>query len=72
MKIDFTQVFSVIQKGMGVVETLISQGKSAAPAIVAVTNLVESAKGGKVTAEQITSTEATLDALIDAFNEPMN
>lgn len=71
MKIDFTKVFSVVQKGMGVIETLIAQEKSAAPAITAVKNLVASAAGGKVTADQVTSTEAALDALIDEFNEPM-
>lgn len=71
MRIDFAKVFDVLHKGIGTVETLIAQGKSVAPAITAVKNLVESAKGGKVTAEQITSTEAVLDALIDDFNEPM-
>lgn len=71
MKIDFMKVFGVLQKGMGVIETLIAQEKSAAPAIAAVKNLVASAAGGKVTADQVTSTEAALDALIDEFDEPM-
>lgn len=72
MKIDFTKVFGVIQKGVGAIETLIEQGKSAGPAITAVKNLVEIAKGGKVTDAQIMSTEADLDRLIDDFNEPMD
>lgn len=71
MKIDFAKVFDVLHKGVGAIETLIQQGKSAGPAITAVKNLVESAKGGKVTADQIADTETTLDALIDDFNEPM-
>lgn len=71
MQIDFTKIFSVVQKGMGVIETLIAQEQSAVPAITAVKNLVASAADGKVTADQIIATEATLDALIDEFNEPM-
>lgn len=72
MKIDFTRVFGAIQKGLGAIHTLVEQGKAAGPAITAVRNLVESAKGGKVTDAQIASTEAELDRLIDDFNEPMD
>lgn len=72
MKIDFTKVFSAVSKGLGVIGTLVEQGKSAVPAITAIKNLVESAKGGKVTDAQIASTEAELDKLIDDFNEPMD
>lgn len=71
MKIDFAKVFNVVQKGMGVIETLTAQEKSAVPAIIAVKNLVASAADGKVTVDQVASTDATLDALIDEFNEPM-
>lgn len=71
MKIDFKKVFDVIHKGVGAIRTLIEQGKSAGPAITAVENLAESAKGGKVTEAQIASTEATLDALVDDFNKPL-
>lgn len=71
MSINFTKVFGVIQKGLGTIHTLIEQGKSAAPAITAIKNLVESAKGGKVTDAQIASTDETLDALIEDFNEPL-
>lgn len=72
MKIDFTKVLSVVSKGLGVIHTLVEQGKAAGPAITAVKNLVESAKGGKVTNAQIASTEAELDKLIDDFNQPMD
>lgn len=71
MNINFTKVFSVIEKGLDTIHTLIQQGETAGPAITAIKNLVESAKGGKVTEAQITATEATLDALISDFNEPM-
>lgn len=71
MKIDFSRVFGVVEKGLGAIHMLIEQGKSAGPALTAVKNLVASAKGGKVTEEEIISTEATLDALIDEFNKPM-
>ena len=72
MKIDFTKVLSVVEKGMGTIETLIEKGKSAGAAITAVKNLVNSAKGGKVTDAEIMSTDATLDSLIDSFNKPMD
>lgn len=72
MKIDFTKVFGVVEKGLGTIHTLVEQGKAVGPAITAVKNLVESAKGGKVTDAQIMSTEAELDALIDDFNKPMD
>lgn len=71
MSFDFTKVFGVIEKGFGAIHTLVEQGQSAAPAITAIKDLVDSAKGGKVTDAQITATEATLDALIEDFNEPM-
>lgn len=72
MKVDFTRVFGVIQKGLGAIHTLVDQGKAAGPALTAVKNLVASAQGGKVTEAQITSTEATLDALIEDFNKPLD
>lgn len=71
MQVDFAKVFSVIQKGLGAIGTLVEQGKSATPAIAAIENIVISAKGGKITPNQIATTEAALDALIDEFNEPL-
>lgn len=71
MKIDFTRIFAVVEKGLGTIHAIAEQGKSVEPAVTAVKNLVVSAKGGKVTSEQIASTDATLDALIDDFNAPM-
>lgn len=71
MHIDFTKVFGVIQKGLGAIHTLVEQGKAAGPAITAIKNLVASAQGGKVTEAQIAATEATLDALIEDFNQPL-
>lgn len=71
MHVDFGKVFAVVQKGLGAIRTLVEQEKAAGPAITAVKNLVASAQGGKVTEAEITSTEQTLDALIDEFNEPM-
>lgn len=71
MKIDFGAVFSVVQKGLGVINTLVEAGQSAGPAITAVKALVASAQAGTVTPIQIGNTETTLDALIADFNEPL-
>lgn len=64
-------VLGLVEKGLGIAHTLIEAGQSAAPAITAIKALVTSAKDGKVTKAEIESTEATLDKLIDDFNEPM-
>lgn len=64
-------IFGVVEKGLGIAHTLIEAGKSAGPALTAIKALVTSAKDGKVTKAEIESTEATLDRLIDQFNDPM-
>lgn len=71
MKIDFMKVFGLLEKGLGAIHTAVEQEKNVGPSIIALKNLAASAKGGKVTVEQITSTEATLDALIEDFNTPL-
>lgn len=72
MNVDFTNILVVVSKGLNVINTLVKQGKAAGPAITAIKNLVESAKGGNMTNAQIASTEAELDKLIDDFNQPMD
>jgi len=68
---DIGAVLDLVTKGLGVINTLVTVGKDAAPAIKAVTDLVISAKTGTVTDEQLAQTEANLDALISDFNEPI-
>lgn len=64
-------IFALVTKGLEVISTAITVGKNAIPAIDAVKNLVTAAKTDSVTPEMLTSTEATLDAMIDDFNVPI-
>ncbi len=68
---DIAAVLDLVTKGLGVINTLVTVGKDALPAIKVVTDLVTSAKTGTVTDEQLAQTEANLDALISDFNEPI-
>lgn len=68
---DIAAILELIVKGLGVVNTLVNVGKDAAPAIKVITDLVTGAQSGTVTDEQLAQTEATLDAMIDDFNQPM-
>lgn len=68
---DIASILELVVKGLGVVNTLVTVGKDAAPAIKVLTNLVTGAQAGTVTDEQLAATEATLDAMIDDFNQPM-
>lgn len=62
------QIFSLIQKGLTVIGTVIEAGQSAAPAIEALQRLVTGAQAGSVTPQQLEQTEALLDKLIADFN----
>lgn len=64
-------ILDLVVKGLGVVGTLLAVGRDAAPAIGVLTNLVTGAKEGTVTADQLASTEATLDGMIADFNTPL-
>jgi len=68
---DIAAVLDLVTKGLGVINTLVTVGKDAGPAIKAVTDLVLSAKTGTITDEQLAQTEANLDSLISDFNEPI-
>jgi hypothetical protein len=68
---DVSAVLALILKGVGVVSTLVAIGQDVAPAIKVITNLITGAQAGTVTDEELASTEATLDAMIVDFNQPM-
>ncbi len=68
---DVAAILELIVKAAGVVTTLIAVGKDAAPAIKIITDLATGAQNGTVTDAQLDATEATLDRMIDDFNEPM-
>lgn len=64
-------ILTVIQKGLAVIETLESAGKTVLPAVKALTDLVSKAKSGPVSEEELDQTEQLLDAEIADFNEPI-
>jgi hypothetical protein len=68
---DIAAIMDLMVKGLGVVNTLVTVGKDALPAIKVLTDLATSAQTGDVTDEQLAQTEATLDALVDKFNAPL-
>jgi len=68
---DILAVLGLVQKGLGVVSTLITVGENAAPAIKSLVNLVKGAQDGTLTADDLDRTEATLDSLIEDFNKPI-
>lgn len=68
---DVAAVLALVLKGVGIIQTLIEVGQDVAPAIKVVTNLIIGAQAGTVTADELAATEATLDAMIADFNQPM-
>jgi hypothetical protein len=68
---DIVAIMALIVKAAGVVETLITVGKDAMPAIKIITDLATGAQTGAVTDADLAATEATLDRMISDFNEPM-
>ncbi len=68
---DIAAVLDLVTKGLGVINTLVTVGKDALPAIKVVTDLVAGAKAGTVTTERLDETEAALDAMIEEFDRPI-
>jgi len=68
---DIMAILALVAKGVEVINTLVTVGENAAPAIKAVRDLVVGAQNGTVTSDQLTQTEAVLDALIEDFNKPI-
>lgn len=64
-------IISVLAKGIDLAQKAIAVGKNAKPILDAVSDLAESAKAGKATPEILATTETSLDAMIDEFNEPI-
>jgi hypothetical protein len=64
-------IFAIIEKGITVTSMLINASQNAAPAIEVIKNLVTGAQAGTVTDEVLAAAEATLDAMIDDFNSPL-
>jgi hypothetical protein len=69
---DIAAILALTLKGVSVIQTLVAVGQDIAPAVKVVTDLITGAQKGAVTPEQLAATEATLDAMIADFNEPMD
>lgn len=65
---DYLAILAMVQKGIIVAQALLEAGKSAEPALSAISNLVSGAQEDNVTDEMLTSTEAILDTQIEEFN----
>lgn len=68
---DIAAIFSVIQKGLQLLPVIIEAGENIAPVVKDLVALAQGGKDGTVTEAQLTQLEATLDALIESFNDPM-
>lgn len=68
---DIVAVLALIAKGVGVIDTLVTIGENAAPAIKVVKDLITGAQSGTVTDTELATTEAALDSMISGFNTPM-
>lgn len=68
---EIAAIMGLIVKGLGVVETLVEAGQSAAPAIKVLVSVATGAKQGTITEDELTAAEALLDKQIDDFNTPM-
>jgi hypothetical protein len=71
MTMDVATVLDLVAKGLGVINTLVTVGSNAAPAIKVVSDLVTGAQTGEVTDEQLAETERVLDQMIADFNAPI-
>lgn len=64
-------IFGTIKKGLSIVTALVAAEQKAEPAIKIVYDLAANAEAGEVTDNQLEQAEASLDAMIDDFNSPM-
>jgi hypothetical protein len=64
-------VLDLVLKGISVIETLVTAGADAAPAIKVIYNLVTGAQTGSVTDQQLADARAALDQMIADFNSPL-
>lgn len=68
---DAAEIFSVIQKGLQLLPVIVEAGENIAPVVKDLVALAQGGKDGTVTDAQLTQLEATLDSLIESFNEPI-
>lgn len=68
---DFGTILSIITKGLQLIPVLVQAGEDIIPLVTNLSKVVQDAKEGTVTDEQLTALEAQLDAMIADFNEPI-
>lgn len=65
-------IFATIEKGLSIVTALVAAEQKAEPAIKVIYDLAVNAQTGDVTDDQLEQAEASLDAMIDDFNTPID
>lgn len=68
---DASQVFELINKGLGILGNLIQTGVEVTPLIDRLKGIAQGGAAGTVTDAQLAEDEAALDAAIEEFNAPM-
>jgi hypothetical protein len=61
-------ILALVEKGMTIISALLAAGQTAAPAISALTGLVQKGQTGTVTDSDLDAVEGVLDQQIDEFN----
>lgn len=69
--VGINSILAVVQKGLSVISALTAAEKKIEPALKIVWDLVNNAQTDDVSEEQLKQAEATLDTMIDEFNEPI-
>lgn len=70
--VDVSAIFATVQKGLSIISALTAAEKKIEPAVKVIFDLVTNAQTGDVTDDQLAQAEATLDALIEDFNSPID
>lgn len=65
---DIVAILALVAKGIAVAQALLDAGQTAAPALLAIKDVITGAQTGTVTQADLDKTEAVLDQLIADFN----
>lgn len=68
---EMEELIPILLKGIQLIPIIIQAGEDIAPAIEVLVNLLNSAKTGTVTDDELTAAETQLDTMIADFNAPM-
>lgn len=68
---DYAKIFTVLQKGLELIPTLINAGSTVIPLIKRMTEVAKGGAEGTVTETELEALERDLDAALDEFNSPL-